>query len=147
AVLSAAPGASIVTTIPLVIALGAGIGLVNGLLLAFTRIPPLLGTLAMATIVQGINALTTRGQPKGVVPPELRQLADGRILGSPFSASLLIWIGLLVLVGLFLTVTVAGRRFKAVGTNPRASWLSGVPIRSHTLSAYIASGALAAIAG
>ena len=147
AVLSATPGSSVAVTVPLVIALGAAIGLVNGLLLAFTQIPPLLGTLAMATVVQGVNALVTRGQPKGIVPPELRELADGRIFGSPFSASLVIWLGLLVAVGLFLTVTVAGRRFKAVGANPRASWLSGVPIRSHTLAAYTASGALAAVAG
>ncbi|WP_179950901.1 ABC transporter permease [Xylanimonas oleitrophica] len=145
--LSAASGASLATTLPVVILVGAGIGLVNGVMLAFTRIPPLLGTLAMATVVQGVNALVTRGQPRGVVPGELRQLADGRVLGLPFSASLLVWLGLLVVVGLVLTTTVAGRQFKAVGANPRAAWLSGVPVRSHTLTAYVASGALAAVAG
>lgn len=147
AVLSASSGASLATTIPVVVLVGAGIGLVNGLLLAFTKIPPLLGTLAMATIIQGVYSLITRGQPRGVIPPELRELADGRVLGLPASASLLIWIGLLVLVGLVLSRTVAGRRFYAVGANPRASWLSGVPIRSHTIAAYVASGALAAVAG
>ncbi|GAA2081992.1 ABC transporter permease [Microbacterium hatanonis] len=147
AVLSAAPGASLATTVPLVVLMGAAIGLVNGVLLAFTRIPPLLGTLATATIIGGVNALVTRGQPRGIVPDELRVLADGRLFGTPFSASLVIWIVLLVIVGLILTGTVAGRRFKAVGANPRASWLSGVPVRRHTLVAYTASGTLAAMAG
>lgn len=147
AVMSARPGAGLATTLPTVVLLGAGIGLVNGVMLAFTRIPPLLGTLAMATIVQGVNALVTRGQPKGVVPGQLRELADGRIAGTPLSASLLIWIVLLVVTGLVLSRTVAGHRFKAVGANPRASWLSGVPVRSHTLVAYTVSGALAAVAG
>lgn len=147
ALLSASAGASSSTVIPLVVLIGASIGLVNGLLLAFTRIPPLLGTLAMATIIQGVYSLITRGQPRGVIPAELRELADGRVLGLPFSGSLIIWIGLLILVGLVLSRTVPGRRFYAVGANPRASWLSGVPVRSHTIVAYVASGALAAIAG
>jgi ribose/xylose/arabinose/galactoside ABC-type transport system permease subunit len=147
AVLSAAPGASLLTTLPLVILVGLAIGLVNGLLLAYTSIPPLLGTLATATIIQGGYSLVTRGQPKGVVPPELRELADGRVLGLPISGSLLVFLLVLVVVGLFFSVTVAGRRFYAVGTNPDAAWLNGVPRRQHTLLAYTASGGLAAVAG
>jgi ribose transport system permease protein len=147
AVLSATPGASLATTVPLVIMMGVGIGLVNGILLAYTSIPPLLGTLATATIIQGGYSLVTRGQPKGVVPPELRELADGRVFGLPVSGSLLVFVLLLVVVGLFFTATVAGRRFYAVGANPSASWLNGVPVRRHTLLAYTASGALAAVAG
>ncbi|MFV0253326.1 MAG: ABC transporter permease [Beutenbergiaceae bacterium] len=145
--LSAASNANLGVTIVLVLALGAAIGLANGLLLAYTSIPPLLGTLAMATVITGINALITRGQPKGLVPDALRELADGRVLGSPFSASLLIWLVLLIVAGLALTRTVAGNRFKAVGGNPRASWLAGVPVRSHTIAAYLIAGLLAAAAG
>jgi ribose transport system permease protein len=147
ALLSASPGASLATTIPTVLLVGAAIGLVNGLMLAFTTIPPLLGTLATATVIQGVYSLATRGQPKGSVPAELRELADGRIAGTPFSSSLVIWIVLLVIAGLLLSRSVAGRRFQAVGANPRAAWLSGVPVRSHTMVAYTASGALAAMAG
>lgn len=147
ALLSASSGASQTATFGLVVAMGAGIGLVTGLLLAYTRIPPLLGTLAMATIIQGVYSLATRGQPRGVVPGGLRELADGRVLGSPVSASLLVWLALLVVAGLVLSRTVPGQRFYAVGANPRASWLSGVPVRSHTVVTYVASGALAAVAG
>jgi ribose transport system permease protein len=147
ALLSVTPGASLATTIPIVIAVGAAIGLVNGLLLAFTKIPPLLGTLATAAIIQGVYSLITRGQPRGSVPGELRELADGRLWGGPISASLLIWLVLLVAIGVALNRTVAGRRFYSVGANPRASWLSGVPVRRHTVFAYVASGTLAAIAG
>ncbi len=147
AVLSARPGASLTTTVLVVVLVGAAIGSVNGVLLAFTSIPPLLGTLATATVVTGVYSLITRGQPKGSVPAELRGLADDRIAGLPISGSLVIWLVLLVLAGAVLSATVAGRRFQAVGTNPRASWLAGVPVRLHTVSVYVASGALAAAAG
>lgn len=147
AVLSASPGATLATTIPLVMIMGLAIGLVNGVLLAYTSIPPLLGTLATATIIQGGYSLITRGQPKGVVPPELRELADGRVLGLPISGSLLVFALLLTAVGLFFSLTVAGRRFYAVGANPSAAWLNGIPVRRHTLLAYTASGGLAAVAG
>ena len=147
AVISVQPGATLGATIAIVVVAGALIGLVNGLLLAYTTVPPLLGTLATAAIIQGVYSLITRGQPKGGVPGELRGLADDRLLNSGFSGSLVVWLVLLVIVGLLLSRTVAGRRFYAVGANPRASWLSGVPVRSHTLMAYVASGALAAVAG
>ena len=147
AVLTSLPGASLATTIPVVLVVGASIGLVNGTMLAFTKIPPLLGTLATATVIQGVYSLITRGQPRGSVPPELRVLADGRVFGTPVSGSLIIWIVLLVIVGLVLTRTVAGQRFHSVGANPRAAWLAGVPIRSHTLVAYTVSGSLSAVAG
>jgi ribose/xylose/arabinose/galactoside ABC-type transport system permease subunit len=147
AVLSARPGADLVTTIPVVLLMGAAIGAVNGVLLAFTKIPPLLGTLATATVIQGVYSLITRGQPKGSIPSGLRTLADGRIVGLPVSGSLVIWLVLLAVTGAVLSFTVAGRRFQAVGTNPRASWLSGVPVRAHTVAAYVASGVLASGAG
>lgn len=147
AVLSARSGSSLPTTVLVVLLVGAAIGAVNGVLLAFTKIPPLLGTLATATVIQGVYSLVTRGQPKGTIPGELRTLADGRIAGLPVSGSLVIWLVLLVVTGAVLGFTVAGRRFQAVGANPRASWLAGVPVRSHTVAAYVASGVLAAGAG
>lgn len=147
AVLSASTGGNVSLTIVIVVAVGLAIGLVNGLLLAFTRIPPLLGTLATATIIQGMYSLFTRGQPRGYIPDELRYWADGRLWTSPVSPSLLIWIGLLVLGAISLSRTVPGRRFYAVGANRRAAWFSGVPITSHTIAAYAISGALSSVAG
>lgn len=147
AVLSARPGAGLATTVPLVLGLGLAIGLVNGLLLALTRIPPLLGTLASATVVQGVYSLITRGQPRGEVPAALRAVADGRVLGGPVSASLLVWVVAMVAAGVVLSRTVVGHRLQAVGANPRAAWLSGVPVRSYTVATYATSGVLAALAG
>lgn len=147
ALLSATPGQSLWLTVVVVVAVGLLIGLVNGLIVGFTKIPPLLATLATATVIQGVYALTTQGQPKGVVPAALRTAADGRIAASPFSLSLVIWIAILVITALVLTRTVSGRRFFSVGANPRAAWIAGVPVRSHTLLAYVASGGLAAVAG
>lgn len=147
AVLSGSPDASLPRTLAVVFLVGASIGLVNGLMIAHTAIPPLLGTLATATVVQGLNVLATQGQPKGLVPPQLRDWADSRLGASPISLSLVVWVLLLVLVGIALATTVAGRRFKAAGAAPRAAWLAGVPVKTHTVFAYVVSGTLAAFAG
>ncbi len=147
AALSARQGASLTTTILTVLVVGAALGTVNAVLLAFTSVPPLLGTLATATVIQGVYFLITRGQPHGTIPDTLRVVADGRLGSTPMSGSLVVWLVMLVLVGLILSSTVAGRRFQAVGANPRASWLSGVSVRSHTFVAYVASGTLSAAAG
>lgn len=147
AVLSARSGANLATTILVVLAVGAALGTVNAVLLAFTSVPPLLGTLATATVIQGVYFLITRGQPRGTIPDSLRGVADGRLGTTPLSGSLVVWLVLLVLVGVILSSTVAGRRFQAVGANRRASWLSGVSVRSHTFVTYVASGMLSAAAG
>ncbi|TDD71253.1 ABC transporter permease [Jiangella aurantiaca] len=129
------------------VALGAVVGLANGLLVAYAGIAPLLVTLAVGTIVQGATYVYTNGQPRGGIAGGFRGLADDRIAGTPLPWSLLLWLGVWGIVALTLYRTVAGRRYYAVGANPRAAWLSGVPTTRHSVVAYIASGVLASVAG
>jgi ribose/xylose/arabinose/galactoside ABC-type transport system permease subunit len=130
-----------------VLAAGATVGLVNGVLVAYTNAFPLLATLAVGTIVQGVYFVLTRGQPKGAVAPEFQRLADGRVPGTPVPWSVLLLLGVCAVVAFVLHRTVTGRRFYAAGANPRAAWLSGIPTRRYTVGAYVAAGLCAALAG
>lgn len=133
--------------VALVLAGGALVGLVNGVLVAYTGAAALLVTLAVGTVVQGIYYVVTRGQPKGAITGGFQQLADGRLPGTPVPWSVLLWLGVLAIAGFLLHRTVAGRGFYASGASPRAAWLAGLPVRRHTVVAYLVSGVCAAVAG
>lgn len=140
-------GGNIAVAVTLALLAGVLVGLVNGLLVAYTGLAPLLATLAVGTIVQGGYYVYTQGQPKGGIAKAFRVLADGRVGGSSLPWSVVLWLAVWGLVAFVLYRTVAGRRFYAVGANPRAAWLAGVVTTRHSVAAYTASGALAAVAG
>jgi ribose transport system permease protein len=66
----------------------------------------------------------------------------------PLGVSSVFWAGaaLTLVVALVLRSTTAGRRFQAVGANPRAAWMAGLHVRSHVVLAYTAAGTLYAVA-
>ena len=136
--------------IPLAVALtlgaGATVGLVNGVLVTKLRIAPLLATLAVGTIVQGVYYVWTEGQPKGNVAPGFRTLADDRVLGL-VPVSLLAWLALWGVVAAVLYRTTWGRGLYATGANPRAAWLSGIATSRKVIGAYVISAMCAAVAG
>jgi ribose transport system permease protein len=133
--------------IALAIAAGALVGLVNGVLISRAKLPPLLATLAVGTVVQGGYYVYTQGQPKGGVAPGLKAAADGRVLGSIVPWSLVLWVGVWALVAFALYRTTWGRRFYAAGANQRAARLAGVAVSRYVVGAYVLSGACAALAG
>jgi len=132
----------------LVLALGAGalIGLVNGLGITFLRIPPLVMTLGMVGIVQGIVLLYTGGQPAGRSAPLLRALVNTRTLGN-LPGILYLWLLIAILVVILLRRTTYGRWLYAVGANRTAAALSGVPVTRTVVTAYVLSGTFAALGG
>ena len=129
-------------------ALGVGVvvGLVNGVLVGLLRLNPLIVTLAVGQIVLAWSSKYSRdvvtNQPN--VPAGLASWATHKPLG----ISTVFWTGaaLTIAVALVLRYTPAGRRFQAVGANPRAAWMSGLHVRTHVVLAYTAAGALYAIA-
>lgn len=133
--------------IAVALAAGGFVGLVNGLLVSRAKIPPLLATLAVGTIVQGGYYVYTEGQPKGGVAPGLQTAADAKVLGSIVPWWLVLWIAVWVVVAFLLYRTTWGRRFYAAGASPRAAWLSGVAVSRYVVGAYVLSGVCAAIAG
>lgn len=132
--------------VALTVAAGAAVGVVNGLLVSALRIAPLLATLAVGTIVQGIAYVWTEGQPKGAVAPGFRRVADDRVLDL-VPVSLLAWLALWGAVAFLLYRTTWGRGLYATGANPRAAWLSGIATSRKVVGAYVIAGACAAIAG
>ena len=127
------------------LALGAGVGLVNGILVGFLRLNPLIVTLAVGQIVFAEGLKYSRSVTNASsVPTALSNWAAGKPLG----LSVVFWTGagITVLVALALRYTAPGRRFQAVGANPRAAWMAGLHVRTHVVFAYTAAGLLYAIA-
>ncbi len=130
------------------LALGAGttVGVINGLGVAILRIPSLVMTLGMNTVMLGVALVYTNGSPQGLAPDFARALATGRIAGVvPWA--LVFWAGLaIVMVGL-LQYSVFGRRIYAIGNNRQAAYLSGTPVRWTLVCVYAFSGLTAGLAG
>jgi len=123
---------------------GMLIGLCNGLLITIRKVPPLVATLVILFLVQGVQQAFTRGVPSGFVPEALGVVNKS---WGFISIPLLLWI---ILNGLFLIIlrrTSYGRRIFAVGSNPEAARLNGLPVNLIKISVYILSSILAVISG
>jgi ribose transport system permease protein len=121
--------------------LGLAVGLVNGLLVGILRLNPLIVTLAVGQIVLAIGARYSRSVSfESSVPSALKSWA----LSKPLGLSWVFWVGVILtlLVVFLIRYTPAGRRFQAVGANPRAAWMSGIHVRTHVVSAYVVAGLL-----
>jgi ribose transport system permease protein len=127
------------------VGLGAFVGLVNGVLVGILRLNPLIVTLAVGQIVLAWGLKYSRGvTSESSVPGALASWAAGKPLG----ISSVFWTGaaITIAVALVLRYTAAGRRFQAVGANPRAAWMAGLRVRQHVVLAYTAAGILYATA-
>ncbi|QYJ16630.1 Inner membrane ABC transporter permease protein YjfF [Rubrobacter xylanophilus DSM 9941] len=132
----------------LAIALGVGllIGAANGLGITLLKIPPLVMTLGMAGVVQGLILVITRGELRGETPELLAGLVSGSLFfGVP--GVVLVWIALGVLMWLLLWRTPYGRQLFAVGVNRTTARLSGVRVPAVIVATYALSGMLAALGG
>ena len=124
--------------------IGMLIGLVNGLLITKRKVPPLVATLVMLFLVTGVQQAFTRGVPSGFVPEALGLVNKS---WGFLSIPLLLW---LILNGLFLIIlrrTSYGRRIYAVGSNPEAARLNGIPVNFIKISVYVLGSGLAVISG
>ena len=124
---------------------GALAGLVNGFLVAFVGVQPIIATLAALVGGRGLAQILANGQLQIVFDPTVLALGQGRFFGVPAPV---IVAGVMVLVVAFLVRrTTFGRYVLAIGGNRAASFLSGHPVRRTLVIVYAASGVLAAIAG
>ncbi|WP_082104487.1 ABC transporter permease [Demequina soli] len=125
---------------------GAVIGLVNGLGIAYLRIPPFVMTLGMTGVVAGIALAYTGGAAAGRSAPALTGLVNNRGLFD-VPGVVYVWIVLIVAVTWLLRRSVAGWNIYAVGSNRVAANLSGVPVRRNVIMAYVASSVFACLGG
>lgn len=127
------------------LALTTLIGLGNGLGVAFLRVHPMIMTLAMATFLQGLLILIAGGTALSLDNPLVDWLGNGEPLGLP--VGILLWL-LAASAALYtLHMTPLGARIFAVGANPLAARLAGVPLRATLVFVYALSGFTAGLAG
>ncbi len=133
--------------IPFGIACGAAIGFVNGLAVAYLRIPSMIITLATNAVVQGLMVVYTGGfSPQDSASPAMRFLATGYMIPS-VPNGVLVWFVVGILAVFLLTRTTFGRSLYAIGNRERAAYMSGIDTRRIALLAFVISGSLSALGG
>lgn len=125
--------------------LGVVFGLLNGFLISYAKMPPIIVTLAMMEIPRGLALLYTGGYPLSGLPQGFSFIGRGYVLGIPTPVLIMLFVYLVAHV--FLNYLPLGRYIYAIGGNEEAVRLSGIKVRKYKTIAYIISGITAAISG
>jgi ribose transport system permease protein len=131
------------------VAIGVLIGVLNGVCTIVFDMPSFLVTLTTMIFFSGAAiwytaAHTNSGSSIGALPSTFLAIGYGGVAGVPYAA--VITVALAIVVHLTLTRTVFGRWVQAVGRNPRAAAVSGVPVRAVVIGCFTLSGLFAAFA-
>ena len=123
---------------------GAGCGLVNGLVISYGKVAPFMATLAMLASARGLAEIISDKKTQIVKVDGFAEFFTGKLLGVDVS----IWLfALVAVVGwVLLNRTTFGRRTVAVGGNPEAARLAGIDVRRHTIYLYVLLGVCCGIA-
>ncbi|MFL6076458.1 MAG: ABC transporter permease [Mycobacteriales bacterium] len=140
-------GTNPVFAVAVAVALGAGLGLVNGLLVSVGRVPSLVVTLGTLYIIRGLDSIwvSAREIVAHDLPASFNRLGHGGWFPLPYLA--LIGLAVLLALGLFLRAYRSGRELYAIGSNPEAARLAGLATRTRVTTAYVLCGALAGLGG
>ena len=131
--------------VPIGLLAGLALGLVNGFMVAFFRVPPFVVTLGMLSIARGLTLITSNGMPVSRLSSEYIAIGQGVFFGVP--VPVMIFFGVFTLAWVVLYRTTFGRYVYAVGGNEEAARISGVNARMVKFAVYGISGALAALGG
>ena len=121
------------------------VGTLNGVLVAYAKLPPFVVTLGTVSIFRGVNFVMNNGRPFAPLPDAYRELGNGTFYGVPFP--IIIMIMLTIIFFFILTKTKLGVSIYAVGSNKEASTLSGINSEKILVCAYLFSGFLAGVGG
>ncbi|MEZ5844708.1 MAG: ABC transporter permease [Hyphomicrobiaceae bacterium] len=127
-------------------ALGAGLacGLVNGILVAYARIPAFIATYGMLWIANGLAYVFMSGEVIYGLPASFRVIGTGML--GPVPVPVVIMLVLLAALAVVMQRTPFGRGVYAIGGNPVAARLSGMPVERRLIGVYVLSGLMVAIA-
>lgn len=132
--------------VPTALVVGLSVGLFNGFGVAYLRIPSMIFTLGMDTVLRGLMVAQTGGfAPQDQATPLMLFLAKERIFGIP--VAIFVWAGVSVVIATILTRTGFGRSIYATGSREGAAFLSGIRTRWVTVGAFVMSSMCAAVAG
>ncbi len=145
ATIGARGGAFIPLGVGVALLFGAGIGLVNGIMITKRRVPPFIATLGVAIMIEGGRQMVTQGTPAGAVPESIKVMGTGLTLGVPN----LLWLFLVVLVLFYVLFhrSVYGRKLYAVGVNETVGRYVGLRTDWVVIRAYMICGISVALAG
>lgn len=124
--------------------IGMGLGLINGMLISYLKLPPLIATLGMMSIARGLQMTWTLGATIYSLPEAFRYLGTAFWLGVP--APIYLVIAIFILFYLIMKYTVLGRSIYAIGGNPQAAIISGISAKKVTLWVYTICGFMTALA-
>ena len=127
--------------IPILVALGLGMcaGIVNGALVAYTKIPPFIATLGMMVAARGVAKWWTKGQPVSFPTESYGSIASGQ-------NAVFIFLAVAILFHLALKYTLYGKHTYAIGSNEEAARISGIKVERHKVMVYGIAGLLAGLA-
>lgn len=126
------------------LATGLVVGICNGLMVAKLRIPSFIATYGMLWVLHGITYYYMGGESIHGFPPGFRQIGSGYFLGIPIPVYLMV--GFLLAGTFFAQRTVWGQQIYAIGANPVAARLTGIPVNKRLILVYAFSGAMAGVA-
>ena len=121
------------------------VGMINGLIIAYIEVSPILTTLGMMTLIKGISIGMTHGNVLSGFPAPILFIGNGSLFGIP--VVLLIFLALAVPVGIVLTRSPFGHALTMMGSNEAATRYAGIDTRRTLVKVYMASSLLAALAG
>jgi rhamnose transport system permease protein len=135
------------TAIVVVVGLGLVLGMVNGFIVTVLRVPAIVATLGTLSIFRGIDYLIAGSHQVAVagLPPGFTDAAYDSILGIPIFV--VITVAIVAIGTIALRYLPSGRRLYAVGSNPEAAEILGIPSRRVVFTAYALCGMLAGVAG
>lgn len=135
----------------IVLAIGAIIGTITGLIVSFLNVPPFIATLGIQTIVYGINLIYTNAQPIGGLSQQFKDFFNWKVLpmGSfaGFSGFILFAVLFGILFWFIYNKTTHGKYMYAIGGNENAAEVSGVNVRRSKTIIYMTAGMMYAFAG
>ena len=127
------------------LAVGAGVGLVNGLLVARLAVPPFVATLGMLSIGRGLTYIYSNGMPIPNLSKNFLWIGQGDIAGIPIP--IFFFLGVFVVLWVVLNKTTYGRYVYAVGGNEKSAKTAGIATKTIIVSVYILCGICAALGG
>jgi len=143
----ASPGLPIPVVLAVGLAIGAACGAVNGSLIAAARVPALVVTLGTLYVFRGIDYSWAAGRQINAadMPAGFLRMGTATVQGVPVLA--LFAVVVLLIAGYYLRSYRSGRELYAIGSDPAAARLSGIRVGRRVFAAFVASGALAGLAG
>lgn len=126
--------------------IGLGLGLINGLFIAYLRLTPFIVTLATAEIYKGIVYIVTKGSPIVGIPENVQFVANG-VLGGFLPMIVIIMVAICIALTIMLRYTKFGRYIFALGGNRNCAKIVGIKTEKIETMVYMLSGLLAAFAG